>query len=159
MNPLLVSLNIGLLTVFYTALGGLVSYVIYYLFEDHSPEWEKKTIVYQIFDISAELTIVGIFAFWITYIVKEYPPVVPMSKQMDSMIDTYTSSIFFTFSMFLFLDDLSKKIRFMYNKLLKRDFDKVFPDGSILEVPLRKMETIQSRDRTHQDGMYSYSGN
>jgi hypothetical protein len=153
MNTVLVSLNIGLLGVFYTALGGLVSYVIYYIFEDHSPEWESRSLSYQIFDIVVEITIIGIIAFWITYFIKDYPPLVPMTKSMDSMIDTYTSSLFFTFSMFLFLDDLSKKIRFIYNKLLKKDFDNIFPEGSIFNFFSRKMDGEKKQDKEHQYGL------
>lgn len=153
MNKLLISLNIGILGIFYTMLGGLVSYIIYYLFEDHSKTWEESSLAYQIFDIFTEITIIGVTSFWITYWIKNYPPLVPMTKQMDSMIDTYTSSIFFTFSMFLFLDDLSKKIQFIYNRLLKRDFEKIFPEGSIFDFFSRKMDRSKSVDNTHQYGV------
>jgi uncharacterized membrane-anchored protein len=134
MNIVFVSLNIGLLAVFYTAMGGLLSYIIYYLFEDHGDEWEKRSLLYKIVDVIVELTLVGIVAFWVTFTIKEVPPLVPMSKDMDSLVDTYISAVFFGYSMFMFLDDLTKKIKHMYSILFKKNFDKIFPEGSVLDI-------------------------
>ena len=133
MNIFLVSLNIGLLAVFYTAIGGLTSYMIYYLFDDHGDKWEKHSLPYQIFDVVVEITLVGMVGFWFTYNVKEYPPLVPMSREMDYIVDTYISALFFGYSMFIFLEDLSKKIKSIYTKLLKKNFEKIFPEGSIFD--------------------------
>lgn len=144
MNVIFVSLNIGLLAAFYTSVGGLLSYVIYYLFEDHGEKWEKRSLLYKITDIVIELTIVGIVAFWVTYNIKEYPPLVPMSREMDALVDTYVSAVFFGYSMFMFLDDLTKKIKHVYSVLFKKNFDKVFPEGSILDVFSRKTDSIKS---------------
>lgn len=144
MNVFLVSLNIGLLAAFYTTVGGLLSYVIYYLFEDHGDSWEKRSFLYKLTDIFVELTIVGIVAFWVTFTIKEYPPIVPMSKEMDALVDTYISAVFFGYSMFIFLEDLTKKIKHMYSILFKKNFDKIFPEGSILDILSRKTDSTKS---------------
>lgn len=140
MNISLVSLNIGLLAVFYTLIGGLVSFVIYYLFEDHSDDWEKKRpLWYQLLDVVLELTFVGLVGFWFTYNIKEYPPLVPMSRSMDALVDTYVSAIFFGYSMFIFLDDLTKKIKHLYNVALKNSFERILPNGILIYL-LRKTD-------------------
>jgi hypothetical protein len=144
MNTILVSLNIGLLAAFYTTMGGLLSYIIYYLFEDHGDKWEARSFLYKLTDILVELTIVGIVAFWVTFAIKEYPPLVPMSKEMDALVDTYISAVFFGYSMFIFLDDLTKKIKHMYSILFKKNFDKIFPEGSILDIFSRKTDSTNS---------------
>lgn len=144
MNVVLVSLNIGLLAAFYTAMGGLVSYVIYYLFEDHGNDWEDRSFLYKLVDILVELTLVGIVAFWVTFTIKEYPPMVPMSREMDALVDSYISAVFFGYSMFIFLEDLTKKIKHMYSILFKKNFDKVFPEGSILDIFSRKTDSLKS---------------
>jgi hypothetical protein len=146
MNVILVSLNIGLLAAFYTTMGGLLSYIIYYLFEDHGDKWEARSFVYKLADILIELTIVGIVAFWVTFAIKEYPPLVPMSREMDALVDTYISAVFFGYSMFIFLDDLTKKIKHMYSLLFKKNFDKIFPEGSILDIFSRKTDATKSVD-------------
>jgi hypothetical protein len=140
MNKLLVTLNIGLLAVFYTVIGGLTSYTIYYLFDDHGEKWEKRNILYKILDVVTEITLVGMVGFWFTYTIKEYPPIVPMSEQMDALVDTYISAVFFGYSIFIFLEDLSKKIKHLYDFFLKRDFEKVFPEGSIFDAVSRKTD-------------------
>jgi uncharacterized membrane-anchored protein len=127
-------LNIGLLAVFYTVLGGLLSYVIYYLFEDHGDDWEKRSFAYKLTDVLVELTIVGVTAFWITLGIKDYPPLVPMSREMDSLVDTYISAVFFGYSMFMFLDDLTKKIKSLFATIFQKNFDKIFSEGSVLDL-------------------------
>lgn len=134
MNVSLISLNIGLLAVFYTVLGGLLSYVIYYLFEDHGDAWEKRSFAYKLTDVLVELTIVGVIAFWVTLAIKDYPPLVPMSREMDSLVDTYISAVFFGYSMFMFLDDLTKKIKSLFATIFQKNFDKIFPSGSVLDL-------------------------
>jgi hypothetical protein len=154
MNVILVSLNIGLLAAFYTTIGGLLSYIIFYLFEDHGDKWEnERSLLYKIFDVIVELTIVGVVAFWVTFAIKDYPPIVPMSKEMDSLVDTYISAVFFGYSMFIFLDDLTKKIRHIYSILFKKNFDKIFPEGSILDIFSRKTDSAKSVETKHQDGV------
>ena len=134
MNISLISLNIGLLAVFYTVLGGLLSYVIYYLFEDHGENWEKRSFAYKLTDVLVELTIVGVIAFWVTLGIKDYPPLVPMSREMDSLVDTYISAVFFGYSMFMFLDDLTKKIKSLFATIFQKNFDKIFSEGSVLDL-------------------------
>ena len=140
MNVFLVSLNIGLLAAFYTAIGGLTSYIIYYLFEDHGDKWEKRSLMYQFADVLIEITLVGMVGFWFTYNIKEYPPLVPMSREMDALVDTYISAVFFGYAIFIFLEDLTKKIKFLFDRLLKKNFEKVFPEGSILDILSRKTD-------------------
>jgi len=145
MNIFLISLNIGLLAVFYTAIGGLTSYMIYYLFDDHGDSWEKRSMGYQLMDVVTEITLVGMIGFWFTYLIKGYPPLVPMSSEMDSLVDTYISAVFFGYSIFIFLDDLTKKIKSIYGRLLQKNFDKIFPEGSIFDYVLpRKTDSPKS---------------
>lgn len=138
MNVGLISLNIGLLAAFYTTVGGILSYIIFYLFEDHTEKWEKDhSLLYQIFDVVVEVTFVGLVAFWVTFVIKEAAPLVPMTRSMDSLVDTYISAVFFGYSMFIFLDDLTAKIKFIFDKIFKNSFDKLFPEGSIIDIPLK----------------------
>jgi len=138
-----VTLNVSILAVFYTVLGGIFSYLLYYLVDEHTDEWEQKSFGFQIVDVMFELSFIGIFAFWITYIIRDASPIIPISKDLDVLVDTYISGVFFTFSMFIFLNDLSSKIRFIYDKLFKSKLDAIIgTEGSILDGSLRsrKME-------------------
>jgi hypothetical protein len=112
------TVNVAILSVFYTGLGALISYGLFYFVYPFSEEWKKGTLGFQLLDIVAELSLVGILAFWITYNIKEAPPIFKVSKEMDSLVDTYISGIFFAYAMFLFLEFLDDKIKFLYQKYL-----------------------------------------
>jgi hypothetical protein len=112
------TVNVAILSVFYTSIGGLISYALFYFVSAYDKEWEKKSLLFQVVDVITELSLVGILAFWITYNIKEAPPIFKVSKEMDSLVDTYVSGIFFAYAMFLFLEYLDDKIRFLYRKYL-----------------------------------------
>lgn len=113
-----VTLNTGILSIFYTALGGVLSYVLYYFFDEHDSTWETQSTFYQVGMVSAELIVVGIIAIWSSYIIREAPPIFPVSKELDEFVDTYISGIFFVFAMFIFLDNLGSKLQYLYHKFL-----------------------------------------
>jgi uncharacterized membrane-anchored protein len=122
-----VTLNTGILAVFYTAIGGVISYLLYYFVDEHDEEWEKKSMWYQLGDVSLQLAFIGTIAFWITYIIKEAPPIFHVSRELDSLVDTYMSGVFFAYAMFLFIDFLDSKIKFLYHKLFDTHLEKMFP--------------------------------
>lgn len=122
------TLNIAILAVFYTVFGAFISYILFHLFDDYGKEWEGQGILYQTADVATELTLVGAVAFWTTKIIKEYPPVFTIQTALDREIDVYISGLFFAFSMFIFLNDLSTKIKYLYEKFLKTEFVRIFPE-------------------------------
>ena len=122
-----VTLNTGILAIFYTIIGGVVSYLVYYFVDEHDEEWEKKSTLYQIGDVSIQLATIGIIAFWMTYIIKEAPPIFHVSRELDSLVDTYISGVFFAYAMFLFVDFLDSKIKFIYHKVFDTHLEKMFP--------------------------------
>lgn len=136
-----VTLNVSILAIFYTALGGIISYLLYHFVNKHDEDWEKQPTWYQVYDVAFQLSAIGILTFWITYNMREAAPIFPISKKLDLLVDTYTSGLFFAYAMFLFIDYLDSKIKFLYTKF----FDSY--------VPSRKMEREKRRDRIHQDGV------
>jgi len=140
-----VTLNVSILSVFYTALGGIISYLLYYFVDEHDELWEKKSTLFQVYDVSFQLAIIGILAFWFTYMIKEASPIFPVSKELDSLVDTYISGVFFAYAMFLFIEYLDTKIKFIYHKIFDSHISKF--------VPSRKMEKEKKRAKEHQYGV------
>jgi len=73
LDGIAISLNIALLALIYAALGAVVSYVFYYLFDDYQPhnndtEWEKHTVQYKLADISIEIVIIALTSFWVVFL-------------------------------------------------------------------------------------------
>ena len=128
--------NIAILACFYTVFGALISYLLFHLFDDFNEEWEKSSLFYQLLDISAEVSLVGIIAFWSSFIIKEYPPLFPVHQKLDHEVDTYISGLFFAYAMFLFLEDLSNKIKFLHTTYLKQHFVKIIPESWTLAKSL-----------------------
>lgn len=132
------SVNVVILAVFYTLLGAFVSYVFYWLFDDHDAEWEAKSTAFKIYDVLAEVSIVGLIAFWITFRIRDSPPIFRVGKSIDEFTDSYISGIFFVFAIFIFLEDLTSKIKYLYDQLIGSKFNHILPKkGSVLDGTLR----------------------
>jgi hypothetical protein len=148
---LFLSLNVGILAIFYTVLGGVLSYIMHHLFDEFDKDWKYKSLSYQMFDVCVELVLIGLVAFWTIFYIRDAPPVFPVSKEMDSFVDSYVSGIFFSFSLFLFFGDLESKIKYLYEKAVDPIVKKNFPTkGSILDGSL----TYESRKTDKSKSTY-----
>lgn len=138
--------NIAIFSILYTLAGGFISFVLYYLFDSYEPDtgdvqWESKGVPYQLFDIMVEVGIIGLVAFWLVYFINVGAPIIPVRKGLEDFVDSYTSGLFFMFAIFIFLQDLTNKLKYLFNHVLGNHFDHIFPaDGSILDGSLRYSE-------------------
>jgi len=132
------SLNIALLSVFYAFLGGVVSFVFHYLFDEFGDDWKSKSTMFQLFDIAIEVSLLALIAFWTVFTINTSAPIFPIRREMAAFVDTYTSGLFFIYAIFVFMDDLGEKFKYMYEKTLDKPFKKLVPTvGSILDFSLR----------------------
>ena len=134
--------NIALFSIFYALAGGLLSYILYYLFDTYDPPgdtaWESKGLVFQFADICLEIAIIGMVAFWLVYFINVSAPIIPIRKGLEDFVDSYTSGLFFMFAIFIFLQDFSNKMKYLFNQFLGDFFDHIFPaEGSIVDGSLR----------------------
>ena len=137
--------NIAFLSIVYTFVGALVSFVFYYLFDEYGPTdqpprgmgWDKKPFWYQMYDICVEIAVIGLISFWLTFTINTRAPIIPVPVHLAAFVDTYTTGMFFMFTIFLFMNDLSSKLVYVYNEYLGKHFDWIFPsEGSILDFSL-----------------------
>lgn len=140
-DALRVTGNIALFSILYTIAGALLSYVLYYLFDvynDENKEWEGKGVLYQIFDVSVEVSVIALAAFWLVYFINVSAPIIPLRNGLEDFVDSYTAGMFFMFTIFVFLGDLTNKLKYIFNTFLGSHFDHIFPaEGSILDGTLR----------------------
>jgi len=136
--------NIAVFSIVYTIAGALLSYVLYYLFDvydEKNKEWEGKGVAYQMFDVGLEVIIIGIAAFWLVYFMNISTPIIPVRKGLEDFVDSYTAGLFFMFAIFIFLGDLTNKLKYLFDTLLGSHFDFMFPaEGSLLDGTLRYSE-------------------
>lgn len=137
------TLNIAMLAVVYTTLGSFLSFVFYYLFDEYDIwterglEWETKPTWYQATDLLMEVALIAVFSFWATFTVNERFPIVPIRPQFASYIDTYSTGLFFMYTVFIFVDSFGYKLQHFISKVLAPTFDRYMPDsGSIVDFSL-----------------------
>lgn len=115
---LAITMNAGLLAIFYTAFGGILSYLLYYIFDEHDDVWEEQPTWWQVSTVSLEIITIAVIGLWSALLIRDAPPIFHVSKEWDIFVDSYVSGVFFAFAMFLFLDNMQSKLVFLYHKFL-----------------------------------------
>jgi len=153
-DALRVSGNIAIFASLYTLAGGLMSFFLYYMFDMYDPdkqkglEWEKKGLAFQLFDVAVEIAIVGVGAFWLVYFINTSAPIIPIRHGLEDFVDSYTSGMFFMFAVFMFMTDLSHKLKYLFQLGLGEMFDHYLPEqGSILDGTLTYSQRQKERFR------------
>ena len=132
-----ISMNAAFLAIFYTLLGVFISYILYYLFDEYDEKWEKRSINYKVLDVSVEISLISIIAFWSGQLIEISPPIFPVRKELDVLVDGYISGIFYIFAVFLFMDSLTGKLKYLFHELFESHFSEIFPKhGSIVDLSL-----------------------
>jgi len=130
--------NSVFVSICYVLLGAFVSYALFHLFDEYDENWNSKSLPYQILDIIVEIGILAIVSFWASYFIELAPPIFPVRKQLDLLVDTNISSVFYLFGLYLFLDQsLSNKLQYLFKTYFGPTFGHIFPAyGSILDFSL-----------------------
>lgn len=132
-----VTVNAGLLAIMYTIFGAFISYVMYHIFDEFNEDWEKRPTFYKFLDVTIEIVLIAITAFWSAHVVEKLPPFISVRKELDVLVDSYISGIFFIFAMFLFLDELTEKLKYLHDEYLGPHITKVIPQhGSLIDMTL-----------------------
>lgn len=136
-EALYVTINASLLAIMYTVFGALISYLFYHIFDDFDETWKKRSELYKFTDVGVEVVIIAIMAFWSAHYIEMLQPFIAVRKDLDRLVDGYISGIFFIFAIFLFIDQLTDKIKFLHHEYLGEHAQQIFPQyGSIIDLSL-----------------------
>jgi len=131
------TVNAGVLAIAYTFFGSFISYIMYHIFDEYNETWKKRSELYKFIDVLVEIIVIAIAAFWSARIIEKMPPFMPVRKELDILVDGYISGIFFIFAIFLFLDELTEKLKYLHHDYLGPHVSKVFPQyGSLIDFSL-----------------------
>jgi len=108
------TINLVVLGLLYAVLGFYVSYGIGMLFPDFTDEWKKEPKWIQLGDVIAEVSLLVIAAFWVTYMVRFVIPVVPLKPALEHYVEQYAGNFMFLYAIFIFFDDLGKKFIYVF---------------------------------------------
>ena len=132
-----VTVNASLLAVMYTVFGALISYIFYHIFDEFNDDWKKRSEAYKITEVTVEVIIIANIAFWSAFYIEKLQPFVPVRKELDRLVDGFISGIFFIFAVFLFIDQLTDKLKYLYHGYLSEHAGRIFPQyGSIIDLSL-----------------------
>jgi len=136
-EALYVTINASLLAVMYTLFGALISYIFYHIFDEFDENWKKRSELYKITEVTVEVVIIAIIGLWTAFYIEKLQPFVPVRKQLDTLVDGFISGIFFIFAIFLFIDQLTDKLKYLYHEYLGEHAGRIFPQyGSIIDFSL-----------------------
>jgi hypothetical protein len=121
-----------ILAIFYTLLGVTVSFVLYHLFDSFDETWkEERSLLFKLTDVSLEIGFLSIVAFWSAHIIELAPPFLPVRKELDLLVDGYISGIFYVFAIFVFMDELTQKLKYLFENLFGVHFWKTIPQPMV----------------------------
>ena len=84
-----------------------------------------------------EISLLSAIAFWSAHVIEIAPPVFPVRKELDILVDGYISGIFYVFAVFVFMNDLTEKLKHIFELHLGEIFSRTFPKyGSIVDMSL-----------------------
>ena len=129
-----VSANAAILAVLHTIYGAFISYLFYYLFDEFDAKWEKRTLMYKFADVAIEIMAIAIFGYWAAVFTGNFTPIFPMSKENEIAVDSWVSGIFVVLALFLFLDDLIEKLKYLQAHIFEDLFSSLLPKyGNIVD--------------------------
>ena len=109
------TLNLVFIAIFYVFLGGLLSWSMWRIFPEFNEQWEKQSNLYQLADVSMEISIVVIVAFWTTYFVHSFIPILPVTSALEGYLESFGGQMVFIYAVFVFLDTLDDKLKHVFN--------------------------------------------
>ena len=109
------TLNLVCIAIFYVFLGGLLSWIMWRIFPQFNEQWEKQSNMYQLADVSMEISIIVIVAFWTTYFVHSFIPILPVTSALEGYLESFGGQMVFIYAVFVFLDTLDDKLKHVFN--------------------------------------------
>ena len=115
------TLNLSLVAIVYVVVAGITASLIQAVFSDFDEAWIKQPLAYQLLDVTAELSLLVVASFWVTYFVHFIIPVFPVDTKLEYFIETYAGHMVFVYAVFLFAYDLNDKLLCVYDRFTGGD--------------------------------------
>jgi len=109
------TLNLICIAIFYLFLGGLLSWTMWRIFPEFNEQWEKQSNLYQLADVSMEISIIVVVAFWTTYFVHSFIPILPVTSALEGYLESFGGQMVFIYAVFVFLDTLDDKLKHVFH--------------------------------------------
>jgi hypothetical protein len=111
------TINLAFIAIFYVFLGALVSYTLSKLFADFDKDWRDLPNWRQALDVAVEISIIAMVAFWTTYFVHLYIPILPVTSGLETYLESFGGQMIFVYAIFLFLHPLDEKLKHVFKDI------------------------------------------
>jgi hypothetical protein len=111
------TVNLVAIAVFYVFLGGLLSWSMWMMFPDFDEQWKTQSVAYKSLDVAAEISVIIIVAFWTTYVIHSYIPILPVTSALEGYIESFGGQMIFIYAVFVFLSNLDDKLKNVYHSV------------------------------------------
>ena len=112
--------NLIFVAIFYTFLGAAVSWLLSRVVPEFNEEWKKAPLWYQSLDVAAEVSILVVITFWLTYLVHMWIPILPVSSALERYVESFGGQMFFVYAVFVFMDILDDKLLVVFRKIFAK---------------------------------------
>jgi uncharacterized Tic20 family protein len=109
------TINLIFMSIFYVFLGGLLSWSMWRVFPDFDENWEKQSNLYQLADVCAEVSVIIIVCFWVTYYVNSLIPVLSVTSALEGYLESFGGQTMFIYAVFVFLGTLDDKLKHVFH--------------------------------------------
>jgi len=114
------TLNLVFVAIFYTFLGAALSWILSHAVPEFDEEWKKAPLWYQSLDVAAEMSIIVVIAFWVTYLVHMWIPILPISSALEHYVESFGGQMVFIYAVFVFMDILDDKLLVVFKKIFAK---------------------------------------
>jgi len=111
--------NLVFVAVFYVFVGAAVSYGLSKAFPAYDEDWKAGSFAYQAFDVGAEISIITIAAFWLTYFVNSWIPILPVSPALEYYVESFGGQVVFLYAVFIFMETLDDKLIWLFREIFR----------------------------------------
>ena len=109
--------NLIFVSIFYVFLGGATSYLLKNIFPKFDENWERLPNLVQLADVAVEISTIVLIAFWLTYIVHSWIPVLPVSSALEHYIESFGGQMIFVYAVFIFMENLDDKLMHVFQDI------------------------------------------
>ena len=109
--------NLIFVAIFYVFLGGAVSWGLSHLVPTFDETWKAAPLWWQLADVAAEVSLIVVIAFWLTYVVHTWIPILPISSALEHYVESFGGQMMFIYAVFVFMDILDDKLLVVFRKI------------------------------------------
>ncbi len=113
------SLNLVFVAILYVFFGAGVSYALSKVFPAYDEEWTKQGLVYQGLDVATEISVIVIVAFWLTYLINSWIPILPVPPALEYYVESFGGQVVFLYAVFIFMETLDDKLMWMFKDFFR----------------------------------------